>query len=224
MNLLELLKPPDLVSLTNLVFGVAAISLAHTGNYDLALILLLLAAVADGVDGFVARKFGGGKLGEELDSLADAVSFGVAPALLICYRFEDNFLITLVAYFYIVCGVLRLARYNSIHMEKPGFQGLPITAGCVVLASYLLIDGKFINETFLSALTLTLAFLMASVVWYPKVRSMKALGFIAAVFGATVIMFFVNLSYMRVFSLLLFVLLLTYLVSPFIKFPRQYYE
>lgn len=224
MNLLELLKPPDLVSLTNLIFGVAAISLAHAGNYDLALILLLLAAVADGVDGFVARKFGGGKLGEELDSLADAISFGIAPALFICYRFGDNILITLVAYFYIVCGVLRLARYNAIPIEKPGFQGLPITAGCVVLASYLLIDEKLINETFLLALTLALALLMASAVWYPKVRSMKALGFIAAVFGTTVIMFFVNLSYMRFFSLLLFGLLLIYLVSPFIKFPRQYYE
>ncbi|MDD3041372.1 MAG: archaetidylserine synthase [Methanosarcinaceae archaeon] len=224
MNLLELLKPPDLVSLMNLVFGVAAISLAHAGNYDLALILLLLAAVADGVDGFVARKFGGGKLGEELDSLADAVSFGVAPALLICFRFGGSLLTALVSYFYIVCGVLRLARYNAVPVKNTGFQGLPITAGCVVLASYMLIDGKFINEWFLSALTLALALLMASAVKYPKVRSTKALGFIGTVFGATVIMFFVDLSYMRFFSLLLFGLMLTYLISPFIKFPRKYYE
>lgn len=224
MNLLELVKLPDLVSLMNLLFGVASISLAHSGNYDFALILLLLAAGADGADGFVARKFGGGKLGGELDSLADAVSFGVAPALLICFRFGDNVLVTLIAYFYIVCGILRLARYNAIPLKTSGFQGLPITAGCVVLVSYLLIDGKFINEGFLAALTLALALLMAGTVGFPKVLSMKALGFIASVFGATVIMFFVDLGYMRLFSLLLFGLMLTYLISPFIKFPRKYYE
>ncbi|MDD4749702.1 MAG: archaetidylserine synthase [Methanosarcinaceae archaeon] len=228
MNLLKLLKPADLVSLVNLSLGVTAIAQAHAGNYELALILLLLAAVADGIDGFVARKFGGGKLGGELDSLADSISFGVAPALLICFRFGSEkglgFLLILVAYFYIICGVLRLARYNVLPLEKPGFQGLPITAGCVVLASYLLIDGKLINDVFLLGLTFFLAFLMGSTIHYPKIRNLKFLGGIGLVFGITVIMFFVNKTYMRFFSLLLFGLMFSYLISPFIKFPKRYYE
>lgn len=223
MNLLELLKLPDLVSLMNLLCGVSAISAAHTGNFDFALILLLLAAVADGVDGSIARKFGGGKLGDQLDSLADAVSFGVAPALLVYFQFGDNILTAPVSYFYIICGILRLARFNAVPLKKPGFQGLPITAGCVVLTSYLL-SGSFLNPTFLLALTFVLGLLMASTIGYPKIKNMKFLGAIGAVFGATVIMFFVDLRYTRFFSLLLFGLMASYLISPFLKVPGRYYE
>jgi len=206
----------------NLICGISSISAAHNGSFDLALILLLLAAVADGVDGYIARRFNGGELGENLDSLADAVSFGVAPALLIYIGFggEDPIVAILPA-FYAVCGVLRLARFNSsVSSKKNGFEGLPITAGCVMLVTYLLLGEGFVRIGFLLAFTLALSLLMVSTVSYPKIRNIKILAVIASVFGITVLLYFMNMvEYMRIFSILPFILMLTYLFSPFLKIP-----
>ncbi|MDQ1252597.1 MAG: Archaetidylserine synthase [Euryarchaeota archaeon] len=217
-----MLRLPDLVSLLNLVCGISSISAAHNGSYDLALILLLLAAVADGADGYIARRFKGGELGENLDSLADAVSFGVAPALLIYIRFggEDP-IVAMIPTFYAICGILRLARFNSsIASHKNGFEGLPITAGCVMLATYLMLGSSFVRIDFLLGLTLALSILMVSTVSYPKVRNPKILGIVASVFGINMLLYFVNMvEYMRVFSILSFILMLAYLFSPFFKIP-----
>jgi len=220
MTLLQLLKLPDFVSLSNLLFGISAISAAHAGSFDLALILLILAAIADGADGYFARKFGGGVLGEQLDSLADAVSFGVAPALLIYFIFGgEDLIVAIFAYFYAFCGVLRLARFNVIPTKMVGFEGLPITAACVMLASYMLLGGSLVRIDFLLALTLALSLLMVSSVAYPKIRNFKLLAFIAFVFFAMVLLFFIDLQYMRFFSPLPFILMLVYMLSPFLKVP-----
>ncbi|MCQ1537092.1 archaetidylserine synthase [Methanosarcina sp. KYL-1] len=220
MNVFQMLRLPDLVSLLNLLFGIGSISAAHNGSFDLALIFLLLAAVADGADGYIARRFSGGELGEQLDSLADAVSFGVAPSLIIYFGFGgEDLLVPIFSCFYAVCGVLRLARFNALPSKKIGFEGLPITAGCVMLVSYLLLDMSLLRIDFLLVLTLALSFLMVSTVAYPKVRNIKILAFVAFVFGVTVLLFFVNPYYMRLFSVVPFVLMLTYLLSPFLKVP-----
>ena len=222
MNVFQMLRLPDLVSLLNLICGISSISAAHNGSFDLALILLLLAAVADGADGYIARRFNGGELGENLDSLADTVSFGVAPALLIYMGFggEDPIVAVLLA-FYVICGVLRLARFNSsTSSQKKGFEGLPITAGCVMLVTYLLLGKGFVRIDFLLALTLALSLLMVSTVSYPKIRNIKILAFVASVFGLTVLLYFMNMvEYMRIFSIVPFILMLTYLFSPFFRIP-----
>jgi CDP-diacylglycerol--serine O-phosphatidyltransferase len=217
-----MLRLPDLVSLLNLICGISSISAAHKGYFDLALILLLFAAVADGADGYIARLFNGGDLGENLDSLADAVSFGVAPALLIYMRFggEDPIVAVLPA-FYVICGVLRLARFNSsISSQKNGFEGLPITAGCVMLVTYMLLSESFVRIDFLLAFTLALSLLMVSTVSYPKIRNIKVLAFVALIFGITMLFYFMNMiEYMQIFSIVPFILMLAYLLSPFLKVP-----
>lgn len=217
-----MLRPPDLVSLLNLICGISSISAAHNGSFDLACILLLLAAVADGADGYIARMFSGGELGENLDSLADAVSFGVAPALLIYIKYGGGDpIVAVIPAFYTVCGILRLARFNSsIPFRKSGFEGLPITAGCVMLVTYLLLGDNFVRIDFLLAFTLALSLLMVSTVSYPKIRNVKILVFIASIFGITMLLYFVHMiEYMRIFSIVLFILMLTYLLSPFVKIP-----
>ncbi|WP_231585515.1 archaetidylserine synthase [Methanosarcina sp. WWM596] len=217
-----MLRLPDLVSLLNLICGIGSIAVAAQSNsFGFALILLLMAAVADGADGYIARRFKGGELGEQLDSLADTVSFGVAPALLIFLEFGENEpLVAIFAVFYAVCGVLRLARFNStISTPKNGFEGLPITAGCIMLVAYLLLGESVVRIDFLLALTLALSILMVSSVSYPKIKNIKILAFIAAIFGITVFLYFINLEYMRLFSFLPFILMLTYLFSPFLKVP-----
>ena len=76
MNVFQMLRLPDLVSLLNLICGIGSIAVAAQSNsFGFALILLLIAAIADGADGYIARRFRGGELGEQLDSLADAVSY-----------------------------------------------------------------------------------------------------------------------------------------------------
>lgn len=241
MNVFQMLRLPDLVTLLNLICGISSIAVAaqatvqaatfqtaaaHDG-FALALILLIVAAIADGVDGYIARRFKGGELGEQLDSLADAVSFGVAPALLIYLQFgqinplvgEPDPLIAVFPIFYAVCGVLRLARFNSMPSCKTGFEGLPITAGCIMLVTYMLLSESLVKIDFLLALTLGLSILMVSSVNYPKIRNVRILAFIASIFGITMLLYMYNIEYMRVFSILPFILMLTYVFSPFFKVP-----
>lgn len=222
MNVFQMLRLPDLVSLLNLLCGIGSIAVAaQSDSFGFALILLLIAAVADGADGYIARRFRGGELGEQLDSLADTVSFGVAPALLIFLEFGENEpLVAIFAAFYAVCGVLRLARFNSTtSTPKMGFEGLPITAGCIMLVTYLLLGKSIVGIDVLLALTLALSILMVSTVNYPKIRNIKVLAFIASIFGITVFLYFIDVQYMRLFSFVPFILMLTYLFSPFLKIP-----
>jgi len=223
MNVFQMLRLPDLVSLLNLICGIGSIAVAaQSDSFGFALILLLLAAIADGADGYIARRFKGGELGEQLDSLADAVSFGVAPALLILLEFGvKEPVVGIFACFYAICGVLRLARFNStISVPKAGFEGLPITAGCIMLVTFFLLGKSFVRVDALLALTLVLSILMVSTVNYPKIRNIRVLAIVAAVFGITMLLYFIDVEkYMRPFSFLPFILMLSYLFSPFLKVP-----
>lgn len=241
MNVFQMLRLPDLVSLLNLICGISSIAVAAQATvqaatsqtaaaqngFVLALILLLIAAIADGADGYIARRFKGGELGEQLDSLADAISFGVAPALLIYLQFgqinhlvgDPDPLVALFPVFYAICGVLRLARFNSMSSSKTGFEGLPITAGCVMLVTYMLLSENLVKIDFLLALTLCLSILMVSSVNYPKIKNVRVLAFIASTFGITMLLYLYNIEYMRIFSILPFILMLMYIFSPFFKVP-----
>ena len=96
----------------------------------------------DVMDGRVARSLGGGShFGEELDSLADAISFGVAPAFLVYSAYigpDTGIWGPLAASFFALCGVLRLARFNVTHVPAGPFQGLPIPAGGLTLAAMVI--------------------------------------------------------------------------------------
>ncbi len=123
------------ITLLNLSFGIIAIMYIVKGADSLALLFILLAALFDRFDGMVARKFNTeSDFGKELDSLCDLVSFGVAPALLIyhsiLYQVPAGGL-TLTVLF-ILCGAVRLARFNVKEFDG-AYYGLPITAAGVVL-------------------------------------------------------------------------------------------
>jgi CDP-diacylglycerol--serine O-phosphatidyltransferase len=106
-------------------------------------LVLVMAVFFDYMDGKVARSLGGSSaFGEELDSLADALSFGAAPAFLIYARYigiEGGTVGALGAAFFALCGVLRLARFNVTHVMG-SFQGLPIPAGGMALAAIVIAD------------------------------------------------------------------------------------
>ncbi|RZN33515.1 MAG: hypothetical protein EFT35_10555 [Methanophagales archaeon ANME-1-THS] len=125
--MLRLIKLPDLLSLLNALLGFSALVLVLGGvsvndrALKNALVVLLLAAVVDGLDGMVARTVAHSPLGTYLDSLADLVSFGLAPAIVVYVLIKDYGPISrsyagVVLVFcgaYVICGMLRLARFNA---------------------------------------------------------------------------------------------------------------
>ena len=226
MNIFRIMGIPDVVTLINALFGLSAILAAHEGNFPLAFVLILMAAVADGADGYLARLNSGSPIGEYLDSLADAISFGVAPACVIFFMYCDELCIPagIIAVIYLAGGLLRLARFSTKQKSIPDFEGLPITASAVIISSYMLLFPRYVYPYFLFGMMLLLAYLMISDHPYPKLRGTKALGFVTILFSSTVVSYFLSEIFLHVFSTVLFLSLMLYLESPIMKIPRQYYE
>ena len=74
-----------------------------------------MAAIADGLDGSLARHMGGSEIGGTLDSLADVISFGVAPATII-FSYMSGYFMLIAVCFYLICGILRLARFTYLNL------------------------------------------------------------------------------------------------------------
>ena len=223
MQVLHLLKIPDFVSLINLLFGMAAIFFAFNDSYSIAAACLLIAAAADGADGYIARKTSGGPLGEHIDSLVDTVSFGVAPAVLI-YCMGGTALSILIVCFYLICGVLRLARYNAFPSHEPKYSGIPITGACVFIASFVLLFDKLAQLSieiqygieFFYGLMFILSLLMISTVSYPKVMKKMTFAVLIFFFSATIISIFIENIYFSLFPGILCLMMLIYLFTPII--------
>lgn len=148
---------PSFVTLLSIACGFGSIVIAvdnapigSAWDYRLAAILLVLAGVFDALDGFVARATGtSSEFGVQLDSIADVMNFGCAPAILLyCYGFvqlgaQQPALLRmggLACFVFVACGALRLARFNvSVgHTDPRYFVGMPITAGAACVASVVL--------------------------------------------------------------------------------------
>lgn len=122
----KLIGIPDFLTLTNLTLGFLAIIFSFRGYFLLAALLIISAVFFDWIDGKVARKLKKThELGKELDSLADLVSFGVAPAIFTLSLVKFNVLNMALLAFFVCCGALRLARFNITHPKY--YEGLPIT-------------------------------------------------------------------------------------------------
>lgn len=132
---------PSLFSLTNLFFGFMSVLLTFHGRYRMAAFLIIIAALMDGLDGLVARAtHTPSDFGIELDSLADAVSFGLATSILIYYWGMEMAGPPAVffSFVFLTAGVLRLARYN-VRSHVPGdrkhYQGLTVPSAAVFMAA-----------------------------------------------------------------------------------------
>lgn len=162
----------NVVTLLNIIFGSLALIYILNNDYRTAAILILVAAVMDGMDGRVARKFDAeSEMGKELDSLCDLVSFGVAPAILLYSQIlHQHFMIIslLVTLLFIVCGALRLARFNVLNISEY-FVGIPITLAGMVMAVISLLAG-YISPIIIISFMFILALLMVSNIKVPKSR------------------------------------------------------
>ena len=173
---------PNGFTLANLGFGIYAIISASHGNFDTAVRCVVFGGVADLFDGAVARATRtGSELGEQLDSLVDAISFGLAPAMIVYYAVlpQTGSSGWLWVFVYVAAAVFRLARFNVTQAgaSKAYFIGLPSPAAGGTLATYYwFTQTSLYNETrivdlpwqeIMPGLMLTLAAMMVSNVPYP---------------------------------------------------------
>jgi archaetidylserine synthase len=178
MNVFRIIKLADGFTLLNAVFGFCAMLMAFHGNQQGAAILIIFAAAADGIDGFLARKFGSGPLGANLDSLADLISFGVAPSFLALTSFDYPQIAWLAGIFYLIAGTLRLARFNISNKNDSFFEGLPIPAAGIALSASVLLAKPIFTLT----LMILLGMLMVSSVSYPKIRDLRIMSLLGLLF------------------------------------------
>ncbi|MBI2541654.1 CDP-diacylglycerol--serine O-phosphatidyltransferase [Candidatus Woesearchaeota archaeon] len=138
-KMLRLIKFADIFTLTNVIFGIISILFSIKGWYSTASLMLLLAVVSDYFDGKIAKIMGQqNEFGKELDSLADTISFGVAPAIF-GFGLIQTPLAVISFTVFLFCGILRLARYNIMNL-KGGFQGMPITLNGIIIPLVFFID------------------------------------------------------------------------------------
>jgi CDP-diacylglycerol--serine O-phosphatidyltransferase len=168
---------PNLFTTANLFCGFYSIIASMKGMHEIAALAILIAIVLDSLDGRIARmthttsRFGG-----EYDSLCDLVSFGVAPALMI-YNwslFSFGKWGWLVAFLFVVCGALRLARFNVQVgiIDSRCFNGLPIPGGAAVLATFVMLfyylggEGRYPSFPIIIGVAAIAIFMVSSIKYY----------------------------------------------------------
>ena len=205
---------PSLFTSCSLFGGFYAIIAAIQGRYDAAAIAILISSLFDGLDGKIARFTNTtSQFGAEFDSLSDLVAFGVAPGLLAFQWSLKPFgrFGWLAVFLYIICGALRLARFNiqKNNVESRNFKGLPIPGAAVFIATSVLfmdsLGGLTENQhSIVLAVIYVLSFLMVSTVDYLGFKKLKLFNrkpFNALV--ATILMFIV-VAYKPALMLFLF--------------------
>lgn len=220
---------PNLFTLSSVLCGYYAVLLSSDGgqeSFHRAALLIVFAMFFDTIDGRVARLTKTqSAIGVQLDSLADVMSFGMAPAVLV-YHWSLRALGTagiLIAFAYVACGCIRLARFNVISTgeagapKKPGkyILGLPIPAAAGILISIVLANNDFGRvsgtPTMVAAVVIALSFFMVSTVKFRSFKDLKlnvrTAAFVAFATGSTA---FIALTYGS--SLALVWLLASYVV------------
>ncbi|MGL6298890.1 MAG: CDP-alcohol phosphatidyltransferase family protein [Methanobacteriaceae archaeon] len=263
VGITSFLKIPDLLSILNAVFGFLSITMVIDSNFILAAMFMIVALIFDSVDGWVARKTGRDDslgFGKNIDSLSDIISFGIAPAVLL-YGLGEYYighmlfdptqsflgisaqllipilaiLTYIVPIMIVVCGLLRLTRFNvicdKICEDKNGtpygeniFIGMPIPTTAIILSSFYL-SGIF-NIWVCMVIMAIVSLLMISSFRYPKFTNLKL---ISILFGLILLMFIwtsgifsqittsTPLESINIGALLLFIMSLIFIIYPAIS-------
>jgi CDP-diacylglycerol---serine O-phosphatidyltransferase len=145
---------PNTITCFNLFSGAIAVAFAFEGNLLFATLFILISAIFDFLDGFMARLLGAySELGKQLDSLADLISFGLAPAVIVFSLFKDfpypesmfdyAFLFPYAGFFIAVFSALRLAKFNIDESQSTSFKGLPTPANAILIGGVALSQFPF---------------------------------------------------------------------------------
>ena len=214
---------PNILTLIGVCIGLTSIKFAFDGNFKLAIIAVIVAGVIDGLDGRIARLIKGtSKVGKELDSLTDVISFGVAPAFIMYFwsLSELGRLGWLISLIYVICVALRLARFNvSSEAESSWkdnfFEGIPSPAGGILVLMpliYSFSEIQFFNPNY--KVVVPILFIIISVLLISKIPT-YSLKRIVVPRNTTIFLIFVVILY---FGLLLVFTFNTLIISGVLYF------
>ena len=215
----------DIISLLNMSSGFIAIICSINSDFKLAAIFMLIAIIFDSTDGWVARKTNRQDelgFGKNIDSLSDIVSFGVAPAVFIysCINTTPGIfqaIVILVSLFIVICGVLRLTRYNVISdkIDTKDFIGFPIPSiSCIIATFYL--SGLF-NPYIALILSVIVSLLMISNIRYPKFDNIPILAISAVLTFLLIAQIDIIVYNVNIPAIILLLFCLYYLIINLIK-------
>ncbi len=215
----------DIISLLNMSSGFLSLLNSINQNFELAAIFMIIAIMFDSIDGWVARKTNRNDelgFGKNIDSLSDVVSFGVAPAVFIYTTISTSSpifqtAVILVSLFIVICGVLRLTRYNVIadHIETSGFIGFPIPGISIIIAAFYL-TGLY-NSYVALLLATFISIIMISNVHYPKFDNKPIIGISCILIILMILPLPLTIYGINIPALLLLIFSLYYLVINLIK-------
>lgn len=224
-NIKKFIAISDMISLCNMSCGFLSIISSINNNFELAALLMIFAIMFDSVDGWVARKTNRHDtlgFGKNIDSLSDAVSFGVAPAIFVYSTINTTStiiqpVVIIVSLLIVICGILRLTRYNVIanQIKTKDFIGFPIPGIAFILATYYL-SGLY-NEYLAIILSIIISLIMISRIIYPKFDNMPILAISAILIILLILPFKIILFNINIPALLLLLFCLYYLLINLIK-------
>jgi len=214
---------PNILTLIGVCIGLSSIKFAFDGKFELSIIAVIVAGIIDGLDGRIARLIKGtSKVGKELDSLTDVISFGVAPAFIMYFWSMSQIgrLGWLISLIYVVCVALRLARFNVNTGGEPSwrdnfFEGIPSPAGGILVLMpliYSFSEIQFFNPN--NLVLVPFLFILISVLLISKIPT-YSLKKIVVPRSATIFLLFVIVLY---FGLLLIYTFNTLIISGLIYF------
>jgi CDP-diacylglycerol--serine O-phosphatidyltransferase len=222
---------PNLFTSASLFSGFYAIVAAMEGRFEPAAVAIMISAVLDGLDGRIARLTNTTThFGVEYDSLADVIAFGVAPGILAFQWALKPFgrLGWLAAFMFVICGALRLARFNvqKTNEDVSHFKGLPIPAAAFFIASMILFveswDGSLeIRSAMIITMIYVLSFLMVSTLHYSSfkkfdIRNRKPFNLLLSIIFVAMIVVYKP-------KVMLFLIIFAYVMSgPVVTFYRLY--
>lgn len=224
-NIRKFIAVSDVISLLNMTCGFLSILSSINHNFELAAMFMIFAIMFDSVDGWVARKTNRQDtlgFGKNIDSLSDVVSFGLAPAIFVYSTINTTStfiqpIVILICLFIVICGVLRLTRYNVIAdlIETKDFIGFPIPGIAFILSTYYL-SGLY-NMYIALILSLIVSLIMISTVIYPKFDNIPILAISVILIILLILPFKIVLLTVNIPALLLLLFCLYYLIINLIK-------
>lgn len=223
-NIKKFIAISDVISLLNMSSGFLSIVSSINHNFELAALFMIFAIMFDSVDGWVARKTNRNDelgFGKNIDSLSDAVSFGVAPAVFVYSTINTTGIIQqigiLVSLFIVICGVLRLTRYNIIadKIDTKDFIGFPIPGIAFIIAT-LYLSGIY-NVYLALILSVIISLIMISTIIYPKFDNIPILAISCVLIVLLILPIKIVLFNINIPALLLLIFCLYYLLINLIK-------
>lgn len=224
-NIKKFIATSDVISLLNMSCGFLSVICSLNSKFELAALLMIFAIMFDSVDGWVARKTNRQDtlgFGKNIDSLSDAISFGLAPAIFVYATINTTTtaiepIVILVSLLIVICGVLRLTRYNVIAdlIKTKDFIGFPIPGIAFILATYYL-SGLY-NIYIALILSIIVSLIMVSTIIYPKFDNVPVLAISVILIFLLILPFKIVLLSVNIPALLLLLFCLYYLIINLIK-------